>query len=289
MEIRGGRRVGAPRIDHDELRPRVPRAGILDPAEEDRVRPCGVGPRDKEQIRVIDVGVAGGRRVGAERQLVAGDRRGHAQPRVGVDVVGADQRPGELVEDVVVLDEELARDVEPDRVGAVGPDDVGEPPGGVVERLVPARPGSRRRPAAAQLGVQRARVVLRREVEGRALGAEPPEIRRVIGVAAHAGHATVVCFDDHPAAHAAIAAGGLRLGHVPHSMCCRCGGGIATHVPRRTRARTPRGGARAQFRSAAAGERASAWCAAFGCRCHRGATIGPGTHVALRNGRGKGP
>ena len=59
------------------------------------------------------------RRVGAERLLVAGDRARHAQPRVGVDVVGADQPLRELVEDVVVLGQELARDVERDAVRPV--------------------------------------------------------------------------------------------------------------------------------------------------------------------------
>ena len=91
----------------------------------------------KRQSRVVDVVVAGGRRVGAERLLVARHRARHAQPRVGVDVVGADQALRELVEDVVVLGEELAGDVERDAVGPVLADAGGEAVGELVERVVP--------------------------------------------------------------------------------------------------------------------------------------------------------
>ena len=76
-------------------------------------------PAMNRQSRVVEVVVAARRRVGAERRLVAGDRARHAQARVGVDVVGADEALGELVEDVVVLGQELAGDVERDGVGAV--------------------------------------------------------------------------------------------------------------------------------------------------------------------------
>jgi hypothetical protein len=86
---------------------------------------------------VHDVVVAGRRRIGAERGLVARDRAAHAQARVGVDVVGADQALGELVEDVVVLGKELAGDVERHRVGAVLRDDVSELRSDVVECCIP--------------------------------------------------------------------------------------------------------------------------------------------------------
>ena len=75
----------------------------------------------------FDVVVAGRRRVGAQRELVAGHRAAHAQARVAVDVVGADQALGQLVEDVVVLGQQLAADVEAHGVGAVRLDDAGEP------------------------------------------------------------------------------------------------------------------------------------------------------------------
>ena len=72
-----------------------------------------------DEIGLLEILVAAGHRVGAERALVAGDRRGHAQPRVGVDVGRADEALHQLVGDVVVLGQQLAGDVEGDAVGAV--------------------------------------------------------------------------------------------------------------------------------------------------------------------------
>src|SRR5712692_11253726 len=60
-------------------------------------------PGDQNALREINVLVAGGRGVRAERRLVTRRRRGHAQPRIGVDVIGADEALGELVEDVIIL------------------------------------------------------------------------------------------------------------------------------------------------------------------------------------------
>ena len=119
VQVGDGGGLGAARIDDDDLQRRVARLRVLDAAKQDRVRERGVRAGDEERRRVGDVVVAARRRVGAERRLVAGDRARHAKARVGVDVVGADQALGELVEDVVVLGKELARDVERDGVGSV--------------------------------------------------------------------------------------------------------------------------------------------------------------------------
>jgi hypothetical protein len=71
--------------------------------------------------------------------------RAHAQARIGVDVVGADQALGQFVEDVVILGQQLAADVEGDAVGAVLADGAGELLRRVVERRIPT---ARRRGAA---------------------------------------------------------------------------------------------------------------------------------------------
>jgi hypothetical protein len=218
VEVGRGRRIRAPRVDDDQLRLGSPRAGVLDPTEQDRMRPSGVRAAHEIEVGVVDVLVAGGGCVGAERELVSGDRRRHAESRVGVDVVGADQGAGELVEDVVVLGKELAGDVEPDRVGTVLADDRGEPSCGEVERLAPARAAPGRGAVAPELGVVGAGVVSRREMQRRALRAQAAEVRRMSGIAAHVGHAAVVGRDDHAAAHPAVAAGGPGLAHVFDSL-----------------------------------------------------------------------
>ncbi len=61
------------------------------------------------------------RSVGAERARIARRRRRHAQARVRVEVVGADEALGELATaTIVLLGQQLARGVERDRVRAVG-------------------------------------------------------------------------------------------------------------------------------------------------------------------------
>ena len=172
---------------------------------------------------MVDVLVAGGRRVGAERQLVAGDRARHAQPRVGVDVVGADQPLRELVEDVVVLGQQLAGDVERDAVRAV------------LARCMPANRSASASSASSQSaalrGIARAartHAELQRaapragacgQMQRAALAAQLAEVGRMVGIAAHAGDAAAVVLDDDAAADAAIAAGRARLGQSQPSGC----------------------------------------------------------------------
>ncbi len=108
VQIGHFRGLGAPRVGHDQLERRVGPSGVLQAAKQNRVRPGGVGTGDEHRLRVVDVLVARGGRVGPQGGLVPGHRAAHAQPRVGVDVVGAEQALGQFVEDVVVLGEQLA-------------------------------------------------------------------------------------------------------------------------------------------------------------------------------------
>ncbi len=64
-----GRRRAA-RIDDDDLQRGIALLRRLDPAKQDRMRPRGVRSRDEDEIGMIDVLVARGRGVRAERRLV---------------------------------------------------------------------------------------------------------------------------------------------------------------------------------------------------------------------------
>src|SRR4051812_5202150 len=86
-----------------------------------------------------DVLVNPGNQILAEGADLPGDRGGHAQPRVGVDIGGADKALHQLVGDVVILGQELAGDIERDRIRPVLGDCAGEDAGHQIERLVPAR------------------------------------------------------------------------------------------------------------------------------------------------------
>ena len=98
--------------------PRSARAD-LDALVEDRVAPGRIGADQHHEIGKLQVVVALRHHVGAEGAAVAGDRGGHAQARVGVDVRRADEALGQLVGDVIVLGQQLAREIEGDRLGAV--------------------------------------------------------------------------------------------------------------------------------------------------------------------------
>ena len=140
---------GAARVDVDDAHAALGTGG-LDALVENRVAPGGVGAGQHHQVGQLQVLVALRHHVGAEGAAVAGHRGGHAQARVGIDVRRADEALGQLVGDVVVLGQELAREIEGDRLRPVLGPDGGEPGRHMIERRVPGRaPGHRPSGAAA--------------------------------------------------------------------------------------------------------------------------------------------
>ncbi len=112
---------------------------------------------DEEQVGAVEVGVGTRRAVGAERLLVSGSGAGHAQPRVRLDVHGAQETLGQFGGQILCLDGHLAGDVERDGVRSVLVDDGAQPPArlgnGVVDGrghqfVVARRPQQRRRQPA---------------------------------------------------------------------------------------------------------------------------------------------
>ena len=185
-----------------------------------RVR--GIRACDENAFGFIDVFVARGRRIGAERCLVTRHGGRHAQPRIGIDVVGADQAFREFVEDVIVFGEQLAGNIERDTVGAMLADNRGELFRGDVQCVIPVHARTNGRARAAQLRIQRARVVPGGQMQRRTLGAEPAEIRRMRRIAAHAGDTAARSLDQDAAADSAVTA---RRWNGLHGFP------IATHVP----------------------------------------------------------
>ena len=177
-------------------------AGGLDALVEDRVAPRGVGAGQHHEIGQLQVLVALRHHVGAEGAAVAGHRRGHAQARVGIDVRRADEALGQLVGDVIVLGQQLAREIEGDRLRPVLGPDGGEAGRHMIERLVPART------PAVDDRVQQPRLQPQRLAQRRALGAQPPEVRRMLRIARDGRPALAVRRRQHPAADAAVGACG---------------------------------------------------------------------------------
>ena len=202
------RGIGAARIDDDDLQVGPCLARRLDAAEQDGMGECRVGAADEEQVGQIDVLIAARHAVHAQRRLVAGDGRRHAEAGVGIDVVGANQRARQLVEDVVVLGQQLAGNVEGHRIRAVLADCLGETAGRLVERRVPTQRLQRRGALRAPQRLDETAVELDGPVQVGALGAQLAEVGRVLGIAAHAGDAAGAMADDDAAAGTAVGAGG---------------------------------------------------------------------------------
>ena len=176
---------------------------------------------------MVDVFIAGRRRVHAEGLLVTGHGRTHAQARVGVHIVGADQALDQFVEDVIVLGHQLAGDVKAHRIGPVLLNHAREMFGAVIEGGVPARGAARGGFALAQPRCMQALLRPRRQMQRRALGAELANVGRVRRIALHIVNAHAVVLDQYAAAHPAVGAGGagdvagaIHALHSQHS--CQC-------------------------------------------------------------------
>ena len=111
---------------------------FLQPPVDDRVLLRQVGAERHQAVRVLEVSVAAGRAVGAERALVARHRRRHAQRGVAVVVVGADLAAHQLAERVELLGQQLSGGDHREGVAPILGLDLLDLRGGLVERDVPA-------------------------------------------------------------------------------------------------------------------------------------------------------
>ena len=96
----------AARVDHHDLR--TSRSPVGDHAlVQYRMTPGGIRADQDDEIGEIEILVAAGDGVATEGAAVAGDRRGHAQTRIGVDVGRADEAFHQFVGYVIVLCQQL--------------------------------------------------------------------------------------------------------------------------------------------------------------------------------------
>jgi len=105
--------------------------------EQNRMAPGEVRSDEDDEIGELEILVAPRNRVSAEGPHMAGDGRGHAQARIGVDIGGTDEALHQLVGDIIVFGEELARDIEGDAVGSMRLDRFGEFAGDESQCLIP--------------------------------------------------------------------------------------------------------------------------------------------------------
>ena len=204
MQVGGVGRRGRARIDGDDLRSALlPRRH--EPLVKDGVAPGEIGADEHNEIGELEILVQARHGVRAERPSVAGDRRSHAEARIGVDVGRADESFHQLVGDIIVLDQQLARDIEGDAVGSMRCDRLQKALRDEVERSLPAALG------APDDRTEQPIVERERLSERRAFGAEAAEIRGMVRVALDVrSEPAVARTGENAAADPAIGAGGPR-------------------------------------------------------------------------------
>lgn len=212
VQIGGLAGGGGPGVHHHH-----PQVGIVllrghDAPVKHRMAPRGVGAHQHDEFRLLEVLVTAGHGVAAEGPAVAGHRGGHAQPRVGVDVGGAHEALHELVGDVVVLGEQLPRDVEGHGIGAMG---INDAPETIRHGIEGAFPGHR---DARHLRRIQAPVVPHGLGEGRSFGAQPAAIGGMVRVAPDLPARRAIAGHQQATADAAVRAGGAYVGHGPWAV-----------------------------------------------------------------------
>jgi hypothetical protein len=125
---------GTARVDDDQLGARL--EPVCHPQEQDGVTVGHVGPDHEEQVGAVEVGVGAGWAVGSQRLLVTRSGACHTQPRVRLDVDGAQKAFGEFGGQILRFQRHLTRDVQRHRVRAVLIDDRAQPPSGFGDRVV---------------------------------------------------------------------------------------------------------------------------------------------------------
>ncbi|CAE6906124.1 hypothetical protein R69749_08415 [Paraburkholderia domus] len=199
---------GVARVDHDDLHIGSRFLDPDNPLEQDRMAPRGIRSDQHDEVCQFEVFVAHRHQVFAERTLVPCNRRRHAQARIGVDVRAADIALHQLVGNVVVLRQQLSRDIECDRIRAVLIDDPAKAAGDCVERIAPRDIAPLAAARFAQLRMQQASVEPDRFAERRALHAKASGVCRMAFVAGNVRWAVRAWGRAYATTDAAIRAGG---------------------------------------------------------------------------------
>src|SRR6185437_1857497 len=98
---------GNARVDDDESTWLCSGRSTVNALAENRVVVCDIRADQNDDIGRFHIGVRAGWTVGSERQLVAGDSRGHAERGVAIMVASAEAKLDELAKCVELFSDEL--------------------------------------------------------------------------------------------------------------------------------------------------------------------------------------
>ena len=137
VEVSNLCRIGAARVAKNDFQRRIGSLGVFNTAKQNRVRVSCVAANDEYALGVVHVVITVWWGIGPQRLFVACYGAAHAQARVGVYIVGAQQALGQLVEDVIVFGQQLARNIKTYCIGSVVTNDLRKAFCCKVERAVP--------------------------------------------------------------------------------------------------------------------------------------------------------
>ena len=168
--------------------------------------PGGVGTHKHDEIGLIEILIGSGHQIAAKGALVASDRRGHAEPRIGVHIRRPQKALHQFVGDVIILRQQLPREIKGKRVRPMGARIARKVFRDRIQRNVPSH-ALIRTASLAHHGMQQTPFKRHRLAQRRALGAQSTKICRMIGITCNGDAADAVRRCKNPAAHAAIGAG----------------------------------------------------------------------------------
>ncbi len=204
MEVGGAGERRLARVQHDQARAAVARPPHV--LRHHREALCDVGTRDQDHLGLEHVGPWVRRPVDAERLLVGGRCRDHAQAPVVVDVPRAEPHTSELAHEVCHLGHQGRTGVHGERVATVRLLDPRDLRGHAVERLVPRGTPKGGLSRVADEGVEQPVAMVHLLVGGHALRAELEAVDLVVHRLDPEDASLDVDLEEHAALHAAVAA-----------------------------------------------------------------------------------
>ena len=200
MKIGHHGRFGDARIDDDQQFRRV----LLQALEEHRMVVGDVGADQDDHIGLLHILVSAGRPIAAERALVAGHGRRHAERGVATEILGTEAELHQFAERVELFGEQLAGADHAQRFGSVTLLHVAELGSHRRQRFRPGYPDQLA--FLAQQGIFEAILGVERVVFREPFGAQFAEVGLVILVASHGDSLTVLYANVHATTDGAVTA-----------------------------------------------------------------------------------
>ena len=138
IQVRDLAAVGQARVDHHDTQQGIVDTRLLEALEQHRVIPGQIAADQHHQLGTLEILVAARHGVCPEGTLVRHDRRGHAQPRIGIQVRRTDEALEQLVGEVIVLGQQLPRQIGGDAVTTMGAAQLTEASGDQLQCRIPA-------------------------------------------------------------------------------------------------------------------------------------------------------